>query len=359
MAVADPAAGSVVPLSEGISSEGADRRLRRNRLFHRLTVVLTGSAAVIPLAALVAMVVVLLVEALPAIRYNGTGFFASSTWSTGNLYGNLVTTNGVQHLTGERFGGLPLILGTLESSGIAILVALPVAVGAAVVVTERLPRRLAVAFGLFLEVLAGIPSVVIGLWGVLVFGPMLSNDVYPTLAKLPNVPVLSLFRGNVGHGEGLLTAGLVLGIMVIPIIAATTRDLLRGVPVATKEGAEALGMTNREVFKTVQIRWVRTGIIGAAVLGLGRALGETIAVAMVSGSVIQNPTNIYSTMTTIAATIVSQLDAAFTDPSHLAVRALAEAALVLLLITLIVNIGARLMVRRVSRGVALPVGAGF
>ena len=305
------------------------------------------------------MTVVLLVEALPAIRYTGVGFFTHSTWNAGNTYGSLVTTNGIAHLTGETYGGLPLILGTLMSSAIAIGVGLPVAVGAAIIVAERLPRRLAAAFGLFLEVLAGIPSVVIGLWGVLVFGPILSNDVYPTLARLPNVPVLNIFRGNVGHGEGLLTAGLVLGVMVIPIIAATTRDLLRGVPVATKEGAEALGMTNREVFKTVQIRWVRTGILGAAVLGLGRALGETIAVAMVSGSVIQSPTNIYSTMTTIAATIVSQLDAAFTDPSHLAVKVLAEAALVLLLITLIVNVGARILVRRVSRGVALPVGAGF
>lgn len=359
MSLAEPAAGPAVPPVGSVSSEAGDTRQRRNRLFHRLTVIATGSAAIVPLAALVAMVVVLLVESLPAIRYNGTGFFTGSTWSTGNLYGNLVTTNGVQHLTGETFGALPLVLGTLESSAIAILVALPVAVGAAVLVTERLPRRLAAAFGLFLEVLAGIPSVVIGLWGVLVFGPILSNDIYPTLARLPNVPVLNLFRGNVGHGEGLLTAGLVLGIMVIPIIAATTRDLLRQVPVATKEAAEALGMTNREVFKTVQIRWVRTGVLGAAILGLGRALGETIAVAMVTGSVIQTPTNIYSTMTTIAATIVSQLDAAFTDPSHLAVKALAEAALVLLLITLIVNIGARLMVRRVSRGVALPVGAGF
>jgi phosphate transport system permease protein len=322
---------------------------------------LTGSAAAVPLLALGAMVAVLLVEAWGAIRYNGWGFFTETQWNTGSLYssGGILHTGGVAHIAGERFGAFAWIIGTLESSAIAIVVALPIAVGAAIAVAERLPRRLAATFGLFLEVLAGIPSVVIGLWGVLVLGPVLANDVYPAIAHLPNVPVLNVFRGAVGHGEGLLTSGLVLGVMVIPIIAATSRDLLRQVPVATKEGAEALGMTDREVFRTVQLRWVRTGIIGAGVLGLGRALGETIAVAMVSGSQNQTPHNIYDTMTTIAATIVSELDGALADPSHLAVKTLAEAALVLLLITVIVNVAARLLVRRVSRGVALPVGAGF
>lgn len=334
-------------------------RRERGRPLGRVLEVVTGSAAFVPLLALGAMVAVLLVEALPAIRFNGWGFLTGSVWSTGSLYGSVLHNGGVAHLAGARYGALPLVLGTLMSTAIAVVVAVPIAVGAAVAVVERLPRRLAAAFGLFLEILAGIPSVVIGLWGVLVFGPILSNDVYPALGHLPNVPVLNIFRGPPGHGEGLLTAGLVLGIMIIPIVAATTRDLLRQVPVEAKEGAEALGMTRREVFNNVQLRWVRTGIIGAAVLGVGRALGETIAVAMVSGSQIQVPHDIYDTMTTIAATIVSQLDAALTDPSHLAVKALAEAALVLLLITLIVNVAARLLVRRAARGVALPVGAGF
>jgi len=168
-----------------------------------------------------------------------------------------------------------------------------------------------------------------------------------------------VFRGPTGNGEGLLTAGLVLAVMIVPIIAATTRDLLRQVPTAPKEGAEALGMTRHETFRAVQARWIRAGVIGSAVLGLGRALGETIAVALVSGSQIHNAGNIYDTMTTIAATIVNQLDAALTDPTHFAVRSLAEAALVLLLLTLIVNVAARLLVRRSARGTALPVGAGL
>lgn len=331
----------------------------RRRTGERVLGIVTGSAAFVPLAALAAMVVVLLVEALPAIRYNGLGFFTSANWDIGSLYSEPVTTNGVTHLIGAQYGAASIIIGTLECSAIALVIGLPIAVGAAITVAERLPSGLAAAAGLCLEILAGIPSVVFGLWGVLVLGPFLANDVYPTLAKAPDVPILDIFRGSVGHGEGLLTAGIVLAVMIIPIISATTRDLLRQVPTAPKEGAEALGMTRRETFRTVQSRWVRSGVIGAAVLGLGRALGETIAVAMVSGSDNHLPSNIYDTMTTIAAQIVNTLDAALTDPTDFAVRSLAEAALALMVITLIVNIGARLLVRRSARGAPLPVGAGI
>lgn len=319
----------------------------------------TMVSALVPLGALVAAVVVLLVEAFPAIRYDGWGFLTGSAWRPGNYYGAPVRTGGVLHPVGAAYGALPLVLGTLESSAIAVVVAFPVAVGAAVLVVEKLPSRVAGAVGFCLEVLAGIPSVVIGLWGVLSFGPWLARDVYPVLTHLPNVPPLDIFHGPVGAGEGLLTSGLVLAVMIIPIIAATTRDLLRQVPEATKEGADALGMTHAEAFRTVQVRWVRTGVLGALVLGLGRALGETIALALVSGTVLSSATNIYGTMTTVAATIVSLLDSAQTDPTGLAVRALAEAALVLLVITIAVNIGARLLVRRSARGAALPIGAGF
>lgn len=319
----------------------------------------TGSAAVVPLVGLLLMVLVLLLEAWPAIRFNGFGFITSSTWNLGNLYGNPVTTHGVSHPPGASYGALDLIIGTLEASGIAVLVGFPIAIGGAILVVEKLPRRLSALVGITLETLAGIPSVIFGLWGVLTLGPFLAHHVYPALAHLPNVPVLNIFRGNVGDGEGLLTAGLVLALMIIPIVAATTRDLLRSVPETTKEGATALGMTDAEGFRVVQLRWVRSGVIAAGVLGLGRALGETIAVAMVSGSVIGTTSNIYGNMTTIAATIVSQLDSAQGDPTLFAVKSLAEAALVLLLITLIVNVAARLLVRRVSSTAVLPVGAGF
>jgi phosphate transport system permease protein len=156
----------------------------------------------------------------------------------------------------------------------------------------------------------------------------------------------------------LLVSGVVLAIMILPIIAATTRDLLRQVPRAAVEGAVALGMTDAEATRAVTLPWVRSGVIGASVLGLGRALGETIAIAMLSGGILGRTTpSLYGAMTTIAATIVTQLDSAFNDVSGLAVSTMAELGLVLLLITLIANVGARVLVRRVST-TALPVGRG-
>ena len=325
----------------------------------RALVVSSAIGAVVPIGALVAMVIVLLVEAMPAIRYNGWHFLFGSGFDPGNFYGAAVRTGGVLHPAGASYGAWPLILGTLETAGIALVVGVPIAVGAAILIVEKLPSRLAGVVGLALEMLAGVPSVVIGLWGVLTFGPVMAREVYPVLAHLPNVPVLDIFRGYVGNGEGLLTSGLILAVMIIPIVAATTRDLLRQVPEATKEGAEALGMTSSETFFTVQARWIRTGVAGAAILGLGRALGETIAVAFVSGSSIAAASNVYGTMTTIAATIATQLDSAQGDPTGLFVRTLAEAALVLMAMSLVINVLARLLVRRAARGAALPVGVGL
>jgi phosphate transport system permease protein len=318
-----------------------------------------GTAAVIPLLALAFVVVTLALEAIPAIRFNGWGFFARTDWRPGNFYGNGVITDGIAHPPGASYGALPLIVGTLASSAIALIIGVPVAVGAALAVVERLPRRVATWVGFVLELLAGIPSVVIGLWGALTFGPFIAKDVAPLVADhLPDVPVLRFFAGPTGNGEGLLTSGLILAIMIIPIVAATTRDLLAQVPILPREGAQALGMSDWEVTRQVTIPWIRSGIIGAVVLGLGRALGETMAVAMVSGAVLGTlPGNVYATMSTIAATIVSQLDSALTDATGFAVQTLAETGLVLAVITLAVNVGARWLVRRVA-GTALPVGRG-
>ena len=339
--------------------EGTAAASPRGRWTERFLAAGSGLLAALPFAALIAMLVVLLVEAMPSIRYNGSRFVTQSVWTIGNTYGRVLHTGGVAHLAGAEFGSWPLIVGTVESSAIALVLGLPVAVGAAILVVEKLPARVGMVIGFCLEILAGIPSIVIGVWGALTFGPWIAKEVYPALTRLPNVPPFDIFRGSVGDGEGLLTGGLVLAAMIIPIIAATTRDLLRQVPETTKEGAEALGMTDAEVFRRVQARWVRTGVIGAAVLGLGRALGETMAVALICGGQAQIAHNIYGLMTTIAADIVLTLDSAQTDPSGLAVRALAELALVLLLITVVVNVFARIIVRRSAHGAVLPVGAGF
>ena len=315
------------------------------------------TATVLPLVGLLFVLTVLAFKAWPAIRVNGFSFFTSSQWNPGSTYSAAVRTHGVAHPLGAQYGAWPLIAGTLQTSVIAVLIALPVSLGAAFALTERLPRWLSQPLGFFVEVLAGIPSVVVGLWGVLALGPFLARHVYPLVANhLPNVPVLRYFRGSVGYGEGLLTSGIVLALMIVPIIASTTRDLFKQVPPLPKEGAEALGMTDAEVARWVTIPWVRSGIIGATVLGLGRALGETIAVAMVTGSILGRVTpNIYGPMTTIAATIVSQLDSAATDGTGFAIATLAEAGLILAVISVVVNMSARLIVQRTSRNSA-PVG---
>ncbi|MBS9536102.1 phosphate ABC transporter permease subunit PstC [Mycobacterium sp. M1] len=320
---------------------------------------LGAAGAVIPLLSLVFVLGVLLIEALPAINVNGLHFFTGTDWNPGNTYGESTVTRGVEHPVGAYYGALPLIVGTLATSAIALVIAVPVSIGAALVIVERLPKRVASAVGMVLELLAGIPSVIVGLWGAMTFGPFIAHHVAPLIARTaPDVPVLRYFRGDPGHGEGLLVSGLVLAVMIIPIIASTSRDLIRQVPLLPREGAIALGMTEFECARRVTLPWVSSGIIGAVVLGLGRALGETMAVAMVSGAVLGTmPKDIYSTMTTIAATVVSQLDSAMTDFTNFAVKTLAEVSLVLMVITLLTNVAAQLLVRRVS-GTALPVGRG-
>jgi phosphate transport system permease protein len=314
--------------------------------------------AVVPLLMLLFVLVTLAIKAIPAIRFSGLGFFTGSKWNFGAQYGTPVKSDGVTHLPGEMFGALPEILGTLATSAIALIIAVPVSIGAALAIVERLPRRAASVVGGFLELLAGIPSVIIGLWGALTFGPFIAHHIAPLIANnVPDWPGLGFLRGDVGSGEGLLTSGLILAVMVIPIIAATTRDLIRGVPILPREGAIALGMSDAECARRVTLPWVGAGIVGAMVLGLGRALGETIAVAMVCGVALGAlPTNLYAAMITIAANIVQFLDTAILDKMD--ISAFAELGLILMVITLATNVLARLLVRRVS-GTALPVGRGL
>jgi phosphate transport system permease protein len=307
-------------------------------------------AAVLPLAALVFAIVVLAVKAYPAIIVNGWGFFTKSVWKEGSAYATTVYTHGVAHPQGSDYGAWPVILGTIQTSIIALILAVPISIGCAFALTERLPRWVSRPLGFTIELLAGIPSVVLGLWAALTLGPIFAQHVYPVIADhMPDVPVLRFFRQPVGHGEGLLTGGLILTLMVVPIVTATTRDLFRQVPALPKEGGEALGMTDWEVSSRITIPWVRSGIIGATALGLGRAIGETIAIAMSTGSIFHVAPNVYSPMSTMAALIVTQLDSAFTDGTGFAVSSLAEVALVLAVLSVLVNLAARWIVRRSAR----------
>ncbi len=342
-----PQSRNEIPVQAGADLSVWDRVLR-----------LLGSAgAAFPIIAVIFIAAVLLVSAMPSILFNGLGFLYHQNWNFGNFYGSAtVTHNGVTAPQGASYGALPIILGTLLTSIIAFVIGVPIAVGAALILVEKIPARLRRSLSFFLELLAGIPSVVYGLWGLIVLGPFLSAHVYPVIARLG--VIIPWLGPPVGSGLGLLTAGLVLAVMIIPIVASTSRDLLVQVPTLPREGALALGLTSWESVRLVSLPWVFSGIVGAAILGWGRALGETMAVLIVSGNGANFlPQNIYSPVSTIAATIVALLDSAESDPTGLAVSALAEAGLILMLITLATNILARLMVRRVTVA-SLPVGRG-
>lgn len=332
------------------------RAKRRSELTTRDRILRAGlaTAAVIPTAALAFLAYQMVKEAYPAIVFNGWHFFSTKTFTLGNLYGSIQTKNGVKAPHGAAYGVLPLVFGTLVSSAIALILALPVSVAGAVILVEKASERVQNTLGLFLEVLAGIPSVIFGLWGVYTFGPLLSRTVYKWIAAL-GIP---FFRGPTGAGEGLLTGGVVLAVMIIPIIATMTRELVRAVPPISKEGAIALGLTPFETVRYVTIPYVRTGIIAAGVLGWARALGETIAILIISGNALNTyPHSIFDPFSTMAGTIAAFLDGALTDSTGMGIHALAEVGLVLLAITMLTNFGGRLLTRRFADA-GLPVGRG-
>ena len=322
----------------------------------RIVGVSLAIAAIIPTGVLVFLAYEMVRTAWPAIWFNGWQFFTTTTFTMGNLYatGSPQVHNGYEAPPGAHYGVLPLLFGTGVSSGLALLFALPVAVGGALMLAEKVPARLQGPLGIFLELLAGIPSVIFGLWGIYALGPFLSRTLYPAIASL-HIPWLS---GPVGAGQGLLTGGLVLSVMIIPIIASITRELIRSVSPVTREAAHALGLTPFEGVRVVVFPFIRTGVMAAAVLGLARALGETIAVLIISGNALNIlPRNIFSPFTTMASTIAALLDGALTDFTGMAVSSLAEVGLVLIVLTLVTNVGGRWIARRLG-GVALPVGRG-
>jgi phosphate transport system permease protein len=340
---------------------GPERKLSRATEMTRGDRVLqwfAAVAAVVPGGLVAFLTVIMVITAIPAIIYSGLGFFTGTTFTLGNLYATSTTTqNGQTAARGAHFGALAFIVGTLSTSLIALLIAVPVSVGGVLMLSEWFPRRLQNLLSVFLELLAGIPSVVFGLWGITFFGPFLAQHVYPVLEHIGGV--IPWFKGPVApDGEGLLTAAIVLGIMIIPIVASTTRELVRQVPVLAREGGLALGMTRYEVVRTVTIPYVRRGVVAASLLGWGRALGETIAVLLISGNALNSlPHSVFSPISTIASTIAALLDSALNDFTGMGAHALAELGLLLLFISLVTNFAGRLVVRRLSN-TALPVGRG-
>jgi phosphate transport system permease protein len=230
---------------------------------------LAKAAALFTLGMLIAILVSLTVGAWPAISKYGLGFLASTTWDP----------------VKEEFGGLVMIYGTLMTSIIALLIAVPVSFGIAVFLTELSPAWLKRPLGTAIELLAAIPSIVYGMWGLLVFSPLLSTYVQqPLQAVFSGVPVLGAFVSGPPVGIGILSAGIILAIMIIPFIAAVMRDVFEVTPTLLKESAYGLGATTWEVVSTVVLPYTKAGVIGGIMLGLGRAIGETMAVTFVIGN---------------------------------------------------------------------------
>jgi len=303
----------------------------------------TALLATIVAGCLILIVVFLALYAWPAVRLNGFGFLSGNNWNLGNLYGSPVTVRGQQILPGAQYGILFLIVGTLLSTGIALVIAVPFGVGAAMFLADSVPLELRPWVSFFVELLAAIPSVVYGLWGYVVVIPFLGHHVFPLLVRW--LGFIPFFGGPAGSGYGLLTAGFVLSLMIVPLITATLRDELVNLPAELRDGAMALGATRFEALRTVLLPAANRVLIGATILSAGRALGETMAVLMVSGNALNYlPGNIYTPISTMASFIVSQLDSALEDPTGMAVRSLAEAALVLCLISIVVNGLARLLI---------------
>lgn len=278
-----------------------------------------------------AITISLTIAAWPAIEKFGLRFLVTSTWNP----------------VSGRFGALPFVYGTLVSSGIALVLAVPLGLGVAIFLSELAPRWLRVPVGFLVELLAAIPSVVYGLWGIFVLIPWVRTSLTPPLQAA--LGFLPLFQGP-PLGLGMLTAGLILAIMVVPFIVAVSTEVMRAVPQAQREAALSLGATKWETTRTAVIPYARSGIMGAIFLALARALGETMAVTMVIGNVPQIKASVLAPAYTISAVIANEFAEA-TENLYLA--ALILVGLVLFVVTLGVNIVARLLVSRVAGGPAL------
>ncbi len=266
--------------------------------------------------------------ARPAIARFGLGFLTGSTWDP----------------VAEEFGALPLILGTLLSSFLALCIAVPLSLGVAIFLTEFAPRAIRQPVAFVIELLAAIPSVVYGLWGIFVLIPVLKGSVFPFLRE--TLGFLPFFQGPI-YGPSMLAASIILAIMIMPFIMSVSREVLLAVPSSQREAALALGATRWEAVITAIVPYARSGIIGAVILGLGRALGETMAVTMLIGNRNEISASLFAPGYTMAAVIANEFTEAVGD-LHLA--SLAYVALVLFVVTVLVNGAARLLIWRVARG---------
>jgi phosphate transport system permease protein len=318
---------AVIP-AEAVARTKVLDRLRLGDIVFRH---LTRAAAIGVLLLLSGVIVSLIDGSIPALSTFGFGFLVSSRW-------NPVTDN---------YGALPAIYGTVLTSFVAMLIAVPVGLMIAFFLTELCPPWLRRPIGIAIELLAGIPSIIYGIWGLFIFAPFLQATLEPFLINtLGNVPGIgSLFAGP-PYGIGVLTSGLILAIMVLPFVTAITRDVFEAVPGVLKEAAYGLGCTTWEVVRNVVLPYARVGVIGGVMLALGRALGETMAVTFVIGNAHRISASILAPGTTISATIANEFNEAVGD---LYTSALIALGLILFVITFIVLAIARYLLLRIER----------
>jgi phosphate transport system permease protein len=288
-------------------------------------------AALLVLLIFAGVIGALIVGSIPAFKAFGFSFVVTEVWSPSR----------------EIFGALSPITGTLVTSIIAMAIALPVGIGIAIFLTELCPRLLRRPIGIAIELLAGIPSIIYGIWGLFIFAPWFQQQVQmPVIDALADVPVLNTLFGGAPYGIGVFTAGLILSIMILPFISAVTRDVLETVPGVLKEASYGLGSTQWEVMWKVALPFSRVGIVGGAMLALGRALGETMAVTFVIGNAHRIQASLFAPGTSISAAIANEFSEATTP---LYISSLIYLGLVLYVITFIVLVGALLLLRAMER----------
>ena len=299
----------------------------RNARFRTVTLL----AALFVLALFAGVMLSLTIGSMPAINAFGWSFLTSEAW-------NPVT---------EKFGALASIYGTLVSSFTAMVIAVPVGIGIAIFLTEICPRSLRRPIGIAIELLAGIPSIIFGIWGLFTFVPWFQSTLQPWIIDaFKEVPGLQNLFAGPPYGIGIFTASLILSIMILPFISAVTRDVFETVPPTLKEAAYAMGCTTWEVMWRVVLPFARTGVVGGAMLALGRALGETMAVTFVIGNAHHILPSMFAPGTTISATIANEFTEAVGD---LYISSLIELGLILFFITFIVLASAQLMLRALEK----------
>jgi len=292
---------------------------------------LTRLAAFSVLGLLVAIIASLVIGSMPAINAFGFGFLSSSDWDPVN----------------DQFGALIPIVGTLITSGIALLIAIPVSFGIAIFLTQIAPLWLRRPLGIAIELLAGIPSIIYGMWGLFVFAPLFADHVEPWLNdNIGTWPILGPFFSGPPMGIGMLTAGIILAIMVIPFIASVMRDVFDVVPPMLKESAYGLGATTWEVMMKIVLPYTKIGVVGGIMLGLGRALGETMAVTFVIGNAHELNQSLLMPGNSISSALANEFAEAVGD---LYTSALIELGLILFFITFVVLSLARMMLHKLQQ----------